>query len=79
MDIEVETFLRERNRVMRELDIAGGKRILNRPDADDETVLVALHKARIMWRGASDLEVAVSTAWLKERGYSAPERGPFVG
>ena len=44
------------------------------PPDDPIMPLVALHKARVQWRDASEGEVSASRRWLIERGYPVPVR-----
>lgn len=40
----------------------------------DNAPLAGLHKARIMWPGATKAMVRESKAWLRENGYEVPPR-----
>ena len=71
---DLDALIAERDRCLRELDVAGAKRVMNRHDASDEAVLIDLHKGRaIWWEGATDRERAISKTWLTERGYAVPD------
>lgn len=73
----------ERDRIMRELDVGGFHAMLlrrglmmpwrnaeHRPR--DEITLAAIHKARIVWTGATPEMVRESRSWLAEKGFSPP-------
>ncbi len=87
MSDALAAYLAERNRMLRELDVAAAKRFANGvgqafQPADghsaDTIALAGLHKARIQWRDATEAEVEQSRAWLREKGFEIPERGEFV-
>lgn len=65
---ELSKFIRDRNTALESLDIAWArKNSLGR--SDDETLLIALHKARIECTDISPELRRESTEWLRQRGY----------
>jgi len=67
---KLSEFIEERNIVLLSLDIDGARRLLHFPAcADDETILGAMHKARVEVVAFPDKVRRESMEWLKERGW----------
>jgi hypothetical protein len=73
---QLETWLRERDEVLRDPDLSRLRAHLAKygsPDAlraSDETMLVAWHKARAAATSLLRSERRTSIQWLEERGFS---------
>lgn len=72
---EFEAYRTERNRIMREMDVAAAQKMF--PQMDPESVEVMLHKARYeVVEMGPELRQA-SRAWLELRGYSRMKMQPW--
>lgn len=66
---ELKVFLEERDRVLRELDVPAARKMLLNPDADIETIVLALHKARYVCTSLERELRLESKRWLAAGGY----------
>lgn len=64
---ELKQFLKERDEALVSLDLEYARRKF--PQAADETLLMALHKARVEVLTMPETLRRKSMEWLKERGY----------
>ena len=72
-----EAWLAERNRVLRDLDIASDLVTESMPGASDEVKLLALHKGRYECTAISDDLRRQSGEWLAARGYGRMTGDPI--
>lgn len=78
-DAELAAWLKERDRVLLSLDIEGGRTLIQRPEASDEAILAALHKARVDVTAYDDAIRLESAQWLHDHGMQATHsRDPFM-
>ena len=68
--MNITKYVRRRNRIIRELDVKAARKL--QPEASlgisDESILIALHKMRVMTCLDKKL-VDESLKWLEERGF----------
>lgn len=76
MSHDLETFLRERNEILRTLDIKRAREKDTR-GVSDEVILIGLHKARYEVTTMPPELRYESRKWLEERGYGRIAKLPF--
>jgi hypothetical protein len=66
---DLKEFLQERDRILRELDVHGARKMLLNPDANVDMVMLALHKARYNCTSIERPLRLLSKRWLAAGGY----------
>lgn len=69
MTQELKDFIKKRDQALIALDLDWARELLSRPKADEQTLLIALHKARLGSKGVPESYKKESRQWLKELGY----------
>lgn len=72
---DIKEFIQQRDAALAALDINYARRKF--PDADDATLLLSLHKARVEAKSLPETLRRESMAWLKERGYGRMMQLPW--